>query len=272
MLIKGEKKYIKTLTELWKKVFGDNEEYIALFFDEAYGNCECFAETVDEKAVSALYLLKCDLKYNGKVYSGRYLYAAATDSDYRSKGLMAKLIEEAKIYCKEQGIEFIALVPASDSLYGYYEKFGFTESMYKYRYVIDSPCFGMPPSYSITDDSLHSLRGICKENMLFFSENVHRFAGRAMSSFSYAEFYKNKNGAYFAAECDFCTVYEFLPLCEQDEYELHPFLESGTVVYSPYECKTLENAEKIRNGMIYAVSDSLKKEDLRDIYMNIALD
>ena len=122
MLIESKEKYIPSLLDLWKKVFGDSEEYIRLFFDKAYFDSECFAVIEEDKVISAFYLLKCSIKFNGEVYCGRYLYAAATLPDYRGKGLMSELINEALKYCESHNLDFIALVPADDGLYDYYDR------------------------------------------------------------------------------------------------------------------------------------------------------
>lgn len=272
MLIKGEEKYIDTLSCLWQSVFGDNEDYIKLFFSKAYPECECFAETENGVVVSALYLLKCNLNFDGSIFNGRYLYAAATLSTHRSRGLMGKLIDEAKTYCKNEGIDFIALVPASDSLYSYYEKFGFKEAMYKYRYVVDCLCYEAVDSFKKTERSLHTLRKNCKENMLIFSEGVNAYAEKAMR-FSDAVFFENATGAYFTSDVDFTEFYEFIPVCSEDEKSLLRFAELGSVVYAPCECPLLGDGEKVRNGMLYCVTDSAKNKDFSgDVYMNIALD
>jgi GNAT superfamily N-acetyltransferase len=92
MLIQEKDKYISSLISLWHSVFGDETDYIKLFFKEAYFDSECFAEIIEDEPVSALYLLKCIIKCDGKIYRGRYLYAAATLPEYRGKGLMSKLM------------------------------------------------------------------------------------------------------------------------------------------------------------------------------------
>lgn len=272
MLIKGEKKYIDTLCDLWHEVFCDSKDYIKLFFSEAYPKCECFAEMVDGKAVSALYLLECDLHLDGKIFKGRYLYAAATLNAYRSKGIMGRLIEQAKLYCENEGIDFIALVPASDSLYGYYEKFGFHTAMYKYRYEAKSGGDEEKHSFKITQTSLDDLRRRYKKNMLVFSRDINAYAEKAFS-FADVKLFENDGGAYFISDETFSEIYEFLPACEQDEKELLRLIKEGGVVYTPAECCFLGAGEKIRNGMIFSASDAMKKENFSgDIYMNIALD
>jgi GNAT superfamily N-acetyltransferase len=260
MLIEPKNEYIGSLTELWHKVFGDDKEYIKLFFKEAYYDCDCFAEISEVKIVSAFYLLKCIIKYDGKIYNGRYLYAAATLPEYRGKGLMAKLIKEAQDYIKDNDIDFIALVPASDSLYDFYGRFGFKEEMYKYKYTVSNETATMRAYREINDSNeFCKIRGSADDNMLVYNDVGNTYAFECLRYSDVRVFYINDSAYYAEDEELFCpdseTAVNFINnLCGE------------SVIYS--NCK-IKGAEKVRNGMIYALD---KTVDFKDIYMNIALD
>ena len=132
-------KYKNSLCDLWHTVFGDSYDYIKLIFRSGYENdILCFGELDGEIAVSALYLIKNTLKFNNKLYNGWYLYAAATLPEYRAKGIMSRLIKEAQLFCKENGDDYISLVPSQESLYSYYSRFGFADAMYRYKGIYKS--------------------------------------------------------------------------------------------------------------------------------------
>ena len=110
---------------LWETVFGDTRAVTDAFFLNAFYPDGCFYKSADGKAVSALYLLPvtlCDKK-------GFYLYAAATLAEYRGAGLMGALIKEALHYAASVA-DFVYLCPAEPSLYEYYRRFGFTQTLY----------------------------------------------------------------------------------------------------------------------------------------------
>ena len=113
------------LKTLWETVFGDTREVTDAFFENAFFPDGCFYESIDGKAVSALYLLPVTLGDE----KGFYLYAAATLPEHRGRGLMGRLIKEALAYAKAQA-DFVYLCPAEASLYDYYRRFGFSKMLY----------------------------------------------------------------------------------------------------------------------------------------------
>lgn len=262
MLIESKEKYIRSLISLWHKVFGDDEEYIKLFFSKAYFDSEAFAVTDGDEVVSCLYLLKSVIRCEGKLYKGRYLYAAATLDEYRGKGLMSRLIGEAIEYAENEKLDFIALVPATDSLYGYYERFGFAEAMYKYRLNIDSDIATMRAFREIEDwKEFYNIRSSWQDDMLMYNEIIAEYAFDCIR-FSGNRIYSIGDKAYYAEGeelfcCDGDTTLSQALICN---------LCGDAEIYSNLP---LFNAEKVRNGMVYAFNDELKD---KNFYMNIALD
>ena len=260
MLIEEKDKYIPSLINLWHKVFGDEREYIELFFRKAYFDSECFAEVADDETVSALYLLKSVIKCGGKIYKGRYLYAAATLPEYRGKGLMARLIKEALEYAKKENLDFIALVPADDGLYDYYGRFGFIEAMYKYKYLRESDVSTMRAYREITNsEEFCKIRRTADCDMLTYNDACNEYAFECLSYSGTRVFYLNDNAYYAEDEELFCSERE-------TAMNLINNLSGESVIYT--NCP-LDKAEKIRNGMIYYLNNELIE---KEIYMNIALD
>ena len=260
MLIEQKDEYIQSLINLWHEVFGDEREYIELFFSEAYYDSECFAEMVDDEIVSALYLLKCVIKCSGKIYRGRYLYAAATLPEYRGKGLMSKLIDEAQIYADRENFDFIALVPADDGLYDYYSRFGFTENMFKYRYLIEKDTATMRAYREINDaEEFSRIRNSADCDMLIYDDACSKYAFRCLSYSGVRVFYLSDNAYYAEGE-------ELLCADTETALNLINNLSGERVIYTN---RSVENSEKIRNGMVFCLNDELRN---KEIYMNIALD
>ncbi len=260
MLIKSDEKYIPSLIKLWHEVFGDDEEYIKLFFKETYFDSECFGEIIDGEVVSALYLLKCNIKCDGKIYQGRYLYAAATLPSHRGKGIMTSLIDEAIGYCGLTGLDFIALVPASDSLYDYYSRFAFKEAMYKYRFALSNECVTLRAYREIENaDEFYKIRSSA-DGVLFY--------GKPGSDYAFECLGFSHNKIISVGEESFYIDGEEL-FIGGDEGAVANFLSSLPGKNVIYSNKPLLNAEKVRNGMLYCFNNELKN---KEFYMNIALD
>ena len=234
--------YKDTLSELWHNVFGDSYSYIELIFNKDFDDSIlCFAELEGDEVVSAFYLLESSLLYNANTYKGYYLYAAATDKSHRGKGLMAKLIEEAQLYCKENGYDFISLVPSEESLYGYYGRFGFVSAMYS-----TSQNVSISDSYSTIDpmNYYYLRKKYCKDHIVFDE-----------LAFSYAA------DCLKAAGYDFCSDGNCI-LIKNSENEIIELLSQDD-----------ENCKKHPFGMLYPINHKLKRNwKYTDIYMNIALD
>lgn len=116
--------YKKQALDLYKKVFYEDSDDFANSFTNKYFDDCCRYILQSGKIVSMLYLLGCSIKCDGKTYPAFYLYAAATDPEFRNKGLMGQLIERAKEECEKEG-KILITKPANPGLFGYYGRFGF---------------------------------------------------------------------------------------------------------------------------------------------------
>lgn len=257
MLIAPEKKYIPDLFSLWKQSFGDEDGYIRLFFEKEYEHCRTFACFENGKIVSALYLLDCFIPLGEERLDGWYLYAAATKPESRGRGLMSDLIRQAQAFAEKENRAFIALVPGEESLYGYYQRFGFDQTMYKYRTETDS-AFDFHAEKCTRDDCL-AFRLSTLKSCVQFEKEEFAYIGDCYE-YAGASFWKG-NGFYLIR--DEKTVYEYLGEITA---------ETGkTEIYSP--CPLSDSSEKIRFGQLYFTSEeTAQKMKNAEIYMNHALD
>ena len=110
------------IISLWRSVFCEDSREDVLFFLNECKNAECLGYFEGEELVSMLFLVECsyaDLK-------GKYVYAVCTNEKCRNKGYSSRLIDEAKKYMND----FLWLIPAHDSLFGFYAKFGFETKLH----------------------------------------------------------------------------------------------------------------------------------------------
>ena len=126
------------LLEIWREVFGDDEDFILSFLD-AYLIPEYNVPLViaDGKIVSVLYLVELELYADMKAIGNcAYLFAAATREEYRGLGYMGALIKYAAELYKNRGIAAIFLFPqeSDEKLINYYAKFGF-KSVYQMKKI-----------------------------------------------------------------------------------------------------------------------------------------
>ncbi len=116
-----EPKDVTGLWQLWQQAFGDSDEFLELFFTKAYAPQRCRCIYDGDKPVAMLYWFDCFLE-NRKL---AYLYAVATEKDYRGQGLCRILMEGTYRLLEKQGYEGCILVPGEPGLFDYYKRLGY---------------------------------------------------------------------------------------------------------------------------------------------------
>lgn len=107
---------------LWDKCFSEEDKrFVDFYFEKRYNEEDNIFIERDGKVVSALQLISYPFSYYGKTIGCAYISGACTDPDYRSQGLMNELIIKSLNKANNNGACFAALIPASESLFNYYE-------------------------------------------------------------------------------------------------------------------------------------------------------
>ncbi len=109
------------LKGIWKAAFGDDDEFIDRFMAEVYTPGNASVAEMDEKVVSAIYLLTgtAMVMPDGKAFHAPYCYTLGTLPEYRGHGLGASVSEHI-MRSAMSSAPMVALVPAEPSLYGWY--------------------------------------------------------------------------------------------------------------------------------------------------------
>lgn len=107
------------LRALFTEAFRDGA-FTDLFFRTGFSPARCLA-AFDGTLLAALHWFDCSL--DGK--KSAYIYGIATFEAHRGRGIGSKLIRAALAHLNSAGYDVILLVPAEESLFAYYERFGF---------------------------------------------------------------------------------------------------------------------------------------------------
>ena len=91
--------HIPALRQLWKQAFGDPDAFLDGFFETGFSPDRCRCIMLDQQILAALYWFDCT--WNGKKIA--YLYAVATDLQYRGNGLCRALMENTHLHLKFLG-------------------------------------------------------------------------------------------------------------------------------------------------------------------------
>ncbi len=113
---------IPALKALWKAAFGDGDEFLNIFFENAYSPDRSFCAEEKGEIAGALYWFDCE--FEGEKIS--YVYAVATAKKHRGKGVCHKLMEHTHRYMRDNGYIGVVLVPGEKSLFDFYQGMGYT--------------------------------------------------------------------------------------------------------------------------------------------------
>lgn len=146
----------KQISNLWQSVFDEDAAVTRLFFKNVYDICQNPVIEKDGEILSSAFLIPCEISE----YKGFYVYCAMTHPSHRGKGLMAQVLKSADEAVKKCDLDFLLLVPAEESLFNYYGKFGFTP----FGYVFEAE---MPQSYSEVSEKYSDLRKFSETEVKF---------------------------------------------------------------------------------------------------------
>ncbi|MDR0315076.1 MAG: GNAT family N-acetyltransferase [Oscillospiraceae bacterium] len=116
------------IINVWKQSFDDTDEYIELFLNEMASDDNTIVFRDAGSVVAQYFFLDASIYIGTNIFKVLYIYAAATLPEYRSRGIMSKLIKKGFEIADQRSVDYVALSPASESLFDYYAKLGFVKA------------------------------------------------------------------------------------------------------------------------------------------------
>lgn len=113
--------------QMWKTCFDDTDEFLDIYFSKKYKNENTLIYFEGDIAAASLQMLPYTINFYGENIPFAYLAGLCTLPQYRKRGYMAKLINEAHRIIADRNIHLAILIPAEEWLYGFYEKYGYEQ-------------------------------------------------------------------------------------------------------------------------------------------------
>lgn len=259
---------VNSIKELYTSIFKEKQEAVELFFERIFDTSFTYIAKDGEKLVSMLFMLPCSV--NG--VKACYMFAVATDEKYRGQGTATALIDYA---LKNTDAQLCLTLPASESLYDFYEKNGFTALNVNTAQLTRAELSSLSKPYPLTDPVVKGYCGIrsriLKENFLFWNNKFLDFAFDYYRIYGAKVFKSNFGYAVAYEEDGVCKVIEMI--CADDNA---PYLI--TDLLSDFSCdkfqfhlspmqKFIESSPE-RFGMVKYLSDN----NFENIYCSLTLD
>lgn len=137
---------ISAIYAIWHEAFPDDTDTdIDEFLKRVELTTQCLVAVENAVPVSMVFMLPATLKTPEREYPLQYIYAAATLTAFRGRGIFGELLQRAHTVAKEKGCAGSFLRPAQPSLFGYYARFGYEP--YFYCETVRGRAQAIPVSY-----------------------------------------------------------------------------------------------------------------------------
>jgi len=122
---------LNKLKTIWKECFCDTDACIDFYFARRYRSENTLVHREDGNTVAMLSLLPATVVTDYVALQAHYVYAVATLPEYRNRGIGAQLSVQADKRMKAEGDSLAVLAPASESLFNYYTRLGYTTAFFR---------------------------------------------------------------------------------------------------------------------------------------------
>lgn len=134
---------------LFNATFTESPKWNRWFFDNAYNDNDALFIEQDDDLVSALMMKAYDFSFHNTIMNLAYINGVATARKFRGKGFMLRLMSSAVQKAYDRGFAFAAVIPASDHLFFFYDKFNFsTVIFFQLNRYTSAHVFDMAASYT----------------------------------------------------------------------------------------------------------------------------
>lgn len=111
---------------IWKQTFGDEDIFIDFYYSQRYREEETAVLAVDGELAAMLTMIPVRIILpDRQTLNASMLYAIATHPEHQGKGFATSLMDDSFQKLKSNQVPFTILVPAQESLFGFYEKRGY---------------------------------------------------------------------------------------------------------------------------------------------------
>ncbi len=119
-------KKTRQLHQLYLTSFDDSSDYVDFFFLHDYHPSRVYCVERDGAIRSALHVIMKKMVFNHQIFELPFIVAAATEAEYRRRGLMREGMAKAFTALIEQGHTMVSLYPANPDFYRDYGFVSFT--------------------------------------------------------------------------------------------------------------------------------------------------
>lgn len=118
------------IRKLFDTGFREPLRWTEWFFENVYDDSKVMLARSNSQPASCIFIDSYRLKLSKAMVNMAYLSCCTTAPQFRGRGFMSRLINDALMEASARGFAIAALIPASERLYFYYDRFGFSTVFY----------------------------------------------------------------------------------------------------------------------------------------------
>lgn len=154
----AEKDDLERQKEIWRLCFGDSGQDMDIYYTQRYKAQQTLLLLHYDEIAAMTTLLPVSLvTADGQKAKAVMVFAVATDPRYRGQGFASELMGFCDQYLNEMDIGFSVLVPAEESLFGFYERHAYQEMFFLRRIRLDSKEIAELPGTGPADFKLYPI-------------------------------------------------------------------------------------------------------------------
>ncbi|GAD05353.1 acetyltransferase [Porphyromonas crevioricanis JCM 15906] len=165
---------------LWEICFNDPAVFVNLYFSEVYkdDNTLLLYEEKGEKAVAHVQMIPYQLHFSSKEpMQASYISGACTHPEYRNRGFMSQLMQEALQMMYAKGDIYSFLIPAEPWLFDFYQK----SSSYSPAFTRDTLHFSNEYSHEQVAEIISKKYAACKGPIVLHNEKQAQIVAKDLS-------------------------------------------------------------------------------------------
>lgn len=123
------------LIDLWKLCFNVDEKFINIFFKRHLKSRIIYILKDNGMIISSVTVFECKTNSINNPLLGGYIYGVCTHPDFQKLGYASIILNKIEDIYRTKCFDFLFLKPASNNLFHYYKKLGYTIEL-KYEEII----------------------------------------------------------------------------------------------------------------------------------------
>lgn len=140
---------LSALSLLWQEAFDADEQEAAYYFKHRHVNENMLVALENGRLAGMLTMLPARLITATGALPVEYVFAVATFKAFRGQGISTRLLEKAHRHMEQKGAAASVLVPATPSLFNFYEKRGYAPYFYLDSLPVDAKDIPSPESDTV---------------------------------------------------------------------------------------------------------------------------